>query len=243
MENRDELAKYQHQLNTIRERMGSARILKDHSALLDLEQEYNAAEYNLRDWRADFKNTLLKTFLQPIHECSSATLITSFHKAIDLLEATALVFQPTEDNLKITQPIYRRQSPIWRAILAFASVEMEESVNNYHTMSRLSTRDHLKDKEQEPRMLGAPRKSIRLSLINSLSNGLSSVMVLKRLRKRISLVGEYLEEGSTLMKCLSNTGSLGMKLRSIKRNRSGVVKEIEVNRNTIWFDTIVNIDQ
>lgn len=64
-----------------------------------------------------------------------------------------------------------------------------------------------------------------------------------RLGRKITLVSYYLKEGSSLIKPLAHFGSLEIKLKSIKRRRSGVVKEIEIDRNKIWFDSILNIDQ
>ena len=42
---------------------------------------------------------------------------------------------------------------------------------------------------------------------------------------------------------MAQYGTLDIKLKSIKRKKSGVVKEIEIDRNKIWFDTIIDIDE
>lgn len=44
---------------------------------------------------------------------------------MDLLDEVSDLFNPTEDNFKIVEPVYRSQSIVWQAILAYMSVYLE----------------------------------------------------------------------------------------------------------------------
>lgn len=81
-----------------------------------------------------------------------------------------------------------------------------------------------------------------MSIVHKINSNLGNISLMMRLGSKISLVGYYLKEGSTLIKTLAHYGSLDIKLKSIKRKKSGVIKEIEIDRSKIWFDSIMNID-
>lgn len=94
-------------------------------------------------------------------------------------------------------------------------------------MSKLVTREHLKDEEEhKKRRSRKSRKSIRMSLVHTVDGGLANISLMLRLGEKITLVGYYLKEGSELIKALAQYGTLDIKLKSIKRKKSGIVKEI-----------------
>jgi hypothetical protein len=60
--------------------------------------------------------------------------------------------------------------------------------------------------------------------------------------KHTDLMANFIDEGSRLTPILSKFGGLQIKLKSLRRKKTGIVKEIEIDREKVWFDTILAID-
>lgn len=70
----------------------------------------------------------------------SVGLFHGFAKAHELLEMMTGYLIPTEDRVKIVAPAYKKISNVWKAAIAFNSLNSDEEVVSYHTMSNLQTR-------------------------------------------------------------------------------------------------------
>ena len=77
------------------------------------------------------------------------------------------------------------------------SVYLEEPTTSYHTMSKLVTRQHLKEEaEHKKRRSRKSRKSIRMSIVPTIDGAFANLSLMLRLGQKIALVGHYLKEGS-----------------------------------------------
>lgn len=84
------------------------------------------------------------------------------------------------------------------------------------------------------------RSAARLSIATT--NPYSIDKIVQKFLKYTEVMAGFIEEGSRLTPMLSKHGGLQVKLKTIRRKKSGTVKEIEIDREKVWFDTLMAID-